>query len=435
MHMTFGTGELAAGLTAGLIGFAAGGFATWRAAASQIRAAKVESAQWREQLDRAGRERATLEGERRALQVLLDAERRSAAEKLQLLADAKEALSHQFKALANDILEEKSTRFTEQNRLNLGQLLDPLRARIGEFQSKVEEVYVQEGKDRSALAEQLRQLVALNQTLSADAKNLTSALKGSSKTQGAWGEYILERVLEASGLRKGFEYATQVSEVAADGRRLQPDVVIELPGGRKLVVDAKVSLVAYDRYAAAETEAERKAAIAEHLDSVRSHLRSLAGKDYQLLYGADGVDFVLMFVPIEPAFLLAVGADEELFLDAWQRNVLLVSPSTLLFVVRTVAHLWRQEQQSRNAQEIARRGAELYDKLAGFVDDLRLVGDRLAAAQNAYSSAERKLVSGRGNAIRQAEMLRELGIKPTKRIAPQTVDTALASGESPADEV
>ncbi len=434
MHMTFGTGELAAGSIAGLIGFAAGGFAAWRAAAAQIRAARDESAQWRERLDHAGRERAALEGERKALQVLLDAERRSAAEKLQLLADAKEALIHQFKALANDILEEKSTRFTEQNRVNLAGLLDPLRARIGEFQSKVEEVYVQEGKDRSALAEQLRQLVALNQTLSADAKNLTSALKGSSKTQGAWGEYILERVLEASGLRKGFEYAAQASEVTADGRRLQPDVVIELPGGRKLVVDAKVSLVAYDRYAAAETEAERKAAIAEHLDSVRGHLRSLAAKDYQLLHGAGGIDFVLMFVPIEPAFLLAVDADAELFLDAWQRNVLLVSPSTLLFVVRTVAHLWRQEQQNRNAQEIARRGAELYDKLAGFVDDLRLVGDRLAAAQNAYASAERKLVSGRGNAIRQAEMLRDLGIKPTKRIAPQAVDTALANGASPADE-
>ncbi|MBD5803036.1 DNA recombination protein RmuC [Azoarcus sp. Aa7] len=366
-----------------------------------------------------------------ALDSRLDAERRAADDKLAMLMTARESLTDQFKSLANDVLEEKSKRFTEQNRTNLGQLLDPLRVKLHEFQGKVEQVYVQEGKDRSALAEQVRQLMELNQSLSQDAKNLTRALKGSSKAQGNWGELILERVLEASGLRKGEEYDVQESHTRDDGSRGQPDVVIHLPEDRHLVVDAKVSLTAYEDYASAEDEGERNAAAKRHLDSVRAHIKGLSERNYQDLYGLKSLDFVLMFVPIEPAFMLAVTHDRELFMDAWQKNVLLVSPSTLLFVVRTVAHLWRQEAQNRNAQDIAKRGAELYDKLVGFVEDLESVGNRLKQAQTAYDAAHNKLASGRGNVIRQAEMLKQLGVKPTK-VLPEGMVEAAEDGEAAA---
>jgi DNA recombination protein RmuC len=358
-----------------------------------------------------------------------EAERRHAAEKLRMLDEAKAALSDQFKSLANDILEEKAKRFAEQNQTSLGTLLDPLRAQLSEFKGKVEEVYVQEGKDRSALAEQVRHLMALNQTLSREASNLTQALKGSSKAQGNWGELILERVLEASGLQKGREYHVQDSRLSDDGRRLQPDVVLHLPEERRLVVDAKVSLVAYDRYTAAATDEERAAAARLHLESVRTHVKGLSLKRYQDLYGLKSLDMVVMFVPIEPAFMLAVTHDDALFMDAWQRNVLLVSPSTLLFVVRTIANLWRQEAQTRNAQEIARRGAELYDKLAAFVGDLHNVGAKLKLAQDAYQEAEKKLATGRGNVIRRAEELRKLGVKNAKAL-PATLVEAAAEDEA-----
>jgi len=348
---------------------------------------------------------------------------RSEAE-MRLLLDAKASLTEQFKTLANDILEEKSKRFAEQNQSSLNNLLEPLRHKLGEFQGKVEEVYVQESKDRSALQEQVRSLVTLNKTLSDDAKNLTQALKGSSKTQGGWGEMILERVLELSGLRKGIEYTAQESQTRTDGTRAVPDVVIHLPEARQLVVDSKVSLVAYERCMAAVSDEQRDAALRAHIDSVRNHIRTLSEKRYQDLNGIQSPDFVLAFIPIEPAFMLAVTNDSALFQEAWDRNVLLVSPSTLLFVVRTVAHLWRQEAQTRNAQEIAKRGAELYDKLAGFVGDLQNLGVRLKQARDAYESAESKLVTGRGNVIRQAEMLRSLGVKPAKALPVSLVGSA-----------
>jgi len=366
------------------------------------------------------------------LTTLLNAERGQSEDKLTLLLEAKEALSNQFKSLANDILEEKAKRFTEQNQTNIGQLLEPLKTKLQEFQGKVEEVYVQEGKDRTALAEQVRQLMDLNQSLSQDAKNLTRALKGSSKTQGNWGELVLERVLEASGLRKGAEYDVQESHTREDGSRAQPDVVIHLPEERHLVVDAKVSLIAYEDFASAEEDGDRQGATKRHLDSVRAHIKGLSDKNYQALYGLKSLDFVLMFVPIEPAFMLAVTHDREMFMDAWQKNVLLVSPSTLLFVVRTVAHLWRQEAQNRNAQDIAKRGAELYDKLVGFVEDLESVGTRLKQAQEKYDSAHSKLTGGRGNVIRQAEMLKQLGVKPTKALPTSMVELSIDEEAEPA---
>jgi DNA recombination protein RmuC len=336
-----------------------------------------------------------------------------------------EQLTNRFKSLASEILEDKSIRFTAQNQTNLSQLLDPLKIKITEFQKKVEEVYVKEGNDRSGLAEQVKQLMALNNQLSKDAHNLTSALKGQAKTQGNWGEFILERVLEASGLRKGHEYDVQESHTRENGSRAQPDVVVHLPEDRHLIVDAKVSLKAYEEYANAETDHQRDSAMKRHLDSVRGHIKELSEKNYQQLYGLKSPDFVLMFIPVEPAFMLAIAYDSDLWQDAWKKNVLLVSPSTLLFVLRTVAHLWRQEQQNRNAQDIASRGSELYDKLVGFVEDLDKLGDRLNQAKDVYDKAYGKFTAGRGNVIRQAEMLKELGVKPAKQLPQNLIDSAL----------
>ena len=359
------------------------------------------------------------------LTTILAAEREQTTEKLALLDKAKEQLADTFKSLANDILEEKSIRFTEQNKTNIGQILEPLGTRLKEFQAKVEQVYVQESKDRSALGEQVRQLMSLNQKVSTDAKNLADALKGSSKTQGNWGELVLERVLEASGLRKGHEYELRETYWHENGHKGQPDVVIFLPEGRHLVVDAKVSLKDYEESVKTENDTDRRAAIDRHLASVRRHMKELSEKDYQALHELNSLDFVIMFVPIEPAFALAIAEDSGLWEEAWKRNVLLVSPSTLLFVLRTVAYLWRQEDQARNVQEIASRGAELYDKLVGFVADLEKIGERLEQAKESYEGALNKFSQGSGNVIRRAEKLKELGVTPSKSLPVHIVEIAL----------
>jgi DNA recombination protein RmuC len=363
------------------------------------------------------------------MKTILELERSQAKERIEFREDSKEQLSNQFKTLASEILEEKSKKFTDQNKINLDQILAPLKIKISEFQGKVQEVYIQESKDRSALSEQVKQLMALNNQLSDDAHNLTQALKGQSKAQGNWGELILERVLEASGLRKGHEYNVQVSHVREDGTRVQPDVVVHLPEQRHLIIDAKVSLTAYEIHANSDNDPERIAAIKKHLESVRSHIKELSEKNYHQLYGLQSFDFVLMFIPVEPAFMLAISHDNNLWLESWKKNILLVSPSTLLFVVRTVAHLWKQEQQNSNAQEIASRGAELYNKLAGFVEDLDMLGKRLQQAQISYDDAYGKFSKGKGNVIRQAEMLKELGIKPSKSIS-QSLTTDSAQDDS-----
>jgi DNA recombination protein RmuC len=367
---------------------------------------------------------------RTAAETARDGERESASQKIQLLTEAKEALSNQFKALASEILEEKSKRFAEQNQESLGNLLDPLKTQLSDFKAKVEEVYVKEGEARAGLKAQVETLAQLNQTIGEEAKNLTSALKGSNKVQGNYGELVLEKVLEGSGLRKGHEYHVQVSQTREDGSRVQPDVVIHLPEGRRLVVDSKISLDAYRSAVEAEEQASRDTAVKAHIHSIQAHIKGLSAKNYQQLYGIDSLDFVIMFVPLEPAFIMALTHERDLFMDAWNKNVLLVSPSTLLFVVRTVAHLWRQEAQSRNAQNIAERGAELYEKLAGFVKNFETLGDRLKQAQEEFEDAKGKLSTGRGNVIRQAEMLRELGVKPTKSLPGKLVE-ASKQGELP----
>jgi DNA recombination protein RmuC len=349
-----------------------------------------------------------------------------AIEKLALLAEAKVELSNQFKTLASDILEEKSKRFTEQNQTNLTQLLTPLSEKIKGFQQKVEEVYVQEGKDRSALSEQVRLLMEQTQQISGEAGRLTRALTTQAKAQGDLGEMILEKILETSGLRKGVEYVVQNSFLNEDSRQARPDVIVKLPENKHLVIDSKVSLTAYSEYVNAETDEARKLALARHMESVRRHIRELAEKNYQALLGLQSIDFVCMFVPIEGAFMAAISNDPALWESSYARNVLLVSPSTLLFVVRTVAHLWRQERQKQNVQEIVNRGAELYDRLVGFVDELKSVGERLEQARTSYGQALSKLATGKGNVIRQAEMLKALGVKPKKNLPAELVD---GSGE------
>jgi DNA recombination protein RmuC len=370
-------------------------------------------------------EQGQLKAEVARLTASLQSELSKTDEKIALLTEVKGKFSDEFETLANSILEDKSKRFTAQNQTNLGQLLGPLATKLQEFQKKVEDVYDKEGKDRTALATQVGHLMELNQQLSQDAHDLTRALKGSGKTQGDWGEMILERVLEMAGLRKGQEYEVRETYKREDGSRAQPDVVINLPENKHIVVDSKVSVTAYADYSRADNDSDRKAAITLHLDSVRRHIKELSEKNYHTLYDLNSLDFVIMFVPVEPAFMLAISQDGGLCESAWKKNVLLVSPTTFLFVVRTVAYLWRQEQATRNVQEIAKRGAELYDKLVGFVTDLAGVGNRLRQASQSYESARNKLVEGRGNLIRQAEMLRELGVKPTRALPQDLVESAL----------
>ncbi len=349
-------------------------------------------------------------------------ERHAATERV--VEQMRVSLPETFKSLASEVLEEKSRRFVEHNQASLGQVLEPLKIRLEDFQNKVEAARMEQVKGGANLSAQIDRLFESNTRITEQANNLASALRGSNKAQGAWGELILERVLQAAGLRPGYEYDAQESYAAENGRRAQPDVVIHLPGERNLIIDSKVSLVHYEAHSTAETDAERALAADSHSNSVRTHIRGLAEKNYQTLYGLNSLDFVIMFLPIEPAFMLAVSRDDKLWEQAWQRNVLMVSPSTLLFVLRTVASLWRQEQQKRNVEEIARRGAELYNKLAGFVADFTDMGKRLEQAQASYAGALAKLHTGPGNVIRQAEMLKGLGVKPTKQLPQGLVELA-----------
>ena len=357
----------------------------------------------------------------------LNMERRQSEEKLKLLADAKEALAEQFQNVANRIFEEKGEKLVQQNVANLDTLLKPLGERLKEFQVRVEETYDKESKQRFSLQSEIQKLVEANARMSVDALNLTNALKGDSKTQGAWGEVVLERVLEASGLQKGREYDLQVSLDSSAGGKARPDVIIRLPENKHVVVDSKVSLTAYEAYCSAEDDLARKRELGRHIESLRNHVRGLADKNYQSLYGIRTPDFVLMFVPVEPAFALALREKPELFEDAFHRNVMIVSPTTLLISLRTIASIWRYEYQNRNAQELVRQCTALYDKFVGFVGDLEDIGRRLKAAQSSYDDAYGKLASGKGNLIRQVERIRELGLKPSKPLPGHLTEGALES--------
>ena len=358
----------------------------------------------------------------------LEAERRQSADKLSTLQqstqEAKAVLSDQFKNLANEILEEKSRRFAEQNQQNLDTLLKPLQEKLTDFRKQVDETYQSEARERFALKQEVERLAGLNLRMTDETRALTNALKGESKTQGDWGELVLETILENSGLRKGEEYVVQDTQTISDGSRLQPDVVIRLPESKHLVIDSKVSITAYTRYMQSDDEDVKISELNSHVLSIKQHIQGLSAKNYQDLYGVGSIDFVLMFIPIEPAFLAAMRHAPEIYQDALKKNIVIVCPSTLLATVRTVAHLWRQEQQNRNAQEIARQCASLYDKFVGFVEDLDKVGQRLEQAQVSYSDAVGKLKTGRGNLIRTAENVKKLGVKPNKSLPSKLTDVA-----------
>jgi len=373
------------------------------------------------------------------LEAELKSERESSQEKLKLLTEARVELTHQFEALAGKILDEKSTKFTEQNKTNLDQLLNPLRVQINDFRGKVEEAQKDSLAGRVELRGKLELLEKLNQQLTAEAHNLTTALRGSSKTQGDWGEFILRDLLEKAGLREGEQYRFQETfaavedENGARGKASRTDVIINLPGGRHLVVDSKVSLNAYTDYCNAVSEDLRKSSLKQHLISVRAHLDGLSKRSYHKLSGLDSPDFVVMFIPIEPAFLLAMQEGGELWREAYERNVLLVGPTTLLFVIRIVDNLWQQEQQARSVADIVDRGTKLYEKFVNFVSDLTKVGDSLRVADTSYQNAISKLSTGSGNLIRQTEMLKKAGIRTNKQLPPKLLDAAGLDAEEQAE--
>jgi len=351
------------------------------------------------------------------LEAELDSERKQVQHRIDSLNEAKEALTNQFKNLANEILEDKAKKFTEQNAQQLDILLKPLQTKLTEFKDQVSNSYEKESRERFALKHEIERLANLNLKMSDEARSLTNALKGDSKIQGNWGELVLESILESSGLRKGEEYLVQDSHTQADGSRLQPDVIIKLPEGRHLVIDSKVSITAYARHTEAASTDEADKELLAHIQSIRQHIQGLSGKNYAGIADIASVDFVLMFIPIEPAFLSALKSAPNLYQEALSKNIVLVCPSTLMATLRTVAHLWRQDQQNKNAMEIARQCANLYDKFVGFVEDLEQIGKRLDQAQSSYHDAFNKLKTGKGNLIKAAEKVKELGVKPNKMIA------------------
>jgi DNA recombination protein RmuC len=333
-------------------------------------------------------------------------------------------LSKDFELLANKILEEKSSKFTLQNKENLDTILNPLNEKIKEFQKRVEETYDRESKQRFSLEKEIKSLYELNMQMSKEANNLTQALKGQSKTQGNWGEFILDSILEKSGLVRGREFVVQASFNNEEGRRLQPDVIIYLPENKCIVIDAKCSLLAYEKYCSSEDEEERQIALREHVNSIKRHMRGLSEKNYQNLYQLKSLDFVLMFLPVEPAFSLAVQSEVSLFNEAFEKNVVIVSPSTLLATLRTIASIWRQENQNRNALEIARQGGALYDKFQGLMNDLIDIGKKIQSTKDSYEEAMKKISTGRGNLVNSVEKLKALGAKTTKALPRTLLDRA-----------
>lgn len=349
-------------------------------------------------------------------------------QRLNDLQGSRDELRAQFAELAGKIFDEREQRFAETSNERLGQLLDPLKERIQSFEKRVEESYQQESRERFSLGKELERLQQLNLRLSDEATNLTRALKGQ-KTQGNWGELILERVLEHAGLEKGREYQTQVSLKGPDGERFQPDVLIMLPGDKQVVVDSKVSLTAYQQYVGADDDVIGQAALKQHVLSLRNHVKGLASKDYKRLEGLHSLDFVLLFVPIEAAFSAALQAEPNLFQEAFDRHIVIVSPTTLLATLRVIDSLWKQERQGQNAREIAERAGWLYDKLVLFIQDLDEVGNRLQQLDKAYSSARNKLTEGRGNLVSRSEQLKLLGARASKSLPADLLERAMTDEE------
>ena len=396
---------------------------TERRAAAEEKSSRVSGLE--EDLGRTKQENTNLHSRLSELETRLEDERKSGEEKLALLQDAKEQLKMEFQNVANKIFEEKSQKFTDQNKENLDSVLKPVREQLSEFKKKIEDVYDKESKERLSLVNEIGHLKSLNERISEDAVNLTNALKGQSKTRGAWGEMILERVLEESGLQKGREYEAQAKYESEEGQRRHPDVVVHLPEGKDIVIDSKVSLTAYEKYCTANTEEKRAKRLKEHIISIRTHIKALSQKKYEELEGISTLDFVLMFLPIEGAFWTAIESEQGLFNEAFDKNIMLVSPSTLLATLRIINNIWRYEDQNRNAMIIAKKAGDLYDKFVGFVEALDDVGHKIGKAQESYRTAHDRLVKGRGNLVRRTEELRQLGAKAKKELPEGMVVQAL----------
>jgi DNA recombination protein RmuC len=335
---------------------------------------------------------------------------------LKLMQDAKQTLGQEFENLANRIFEDKQTKFAQQNKEALEVTLSPLRRDIGDFRKQVESAYDKENADRNKLVGQISELQKQTLQISADAVSLANALRGDNKAQGNWGEFVLEKLLEDSGLTNGREYDTQVALKDDTGKRRNPDVIIHLPEGRDIVIDAKVSLVDYERYFHASDEDKKQQCLRQHLLSMRAHVKGLSGKDYESLGGVNSLDFVLIFVPIESAFMLALDHDPEMMRDAYDRGIILVSPSTLMVTLRTIKNLWRYADQNRNAQLIADKAGALYDQFVSYVEALDEVGKHLDKSKDAWENARKRLTSGRGNLVRRTEELKKLGAKTKKNL-------------------
>lgn len=359
----------------------------------------------------------TVEAEYRGLSEKLT-EHRGEVEKIQ------EKFSVEFKNLANDILEEKTKKFTEQNKIKLEEILTPLGEKLKAFEKRVEDTYDKESKQRFSLEKEIKNLAELNVKISEDAKNLTTALRSDSKKQGNWGELVLERVLESSGLVKGQEYIREFSTRTDQGDVYRPDVIVNLPDNKHIIIDSKVSLTAYTDYINSETQEEKEKFLKLHLLSIRNHVKMLGEKKYQNLVAFDTPDYVLLFIPIESSFSTALQSDMELFNFAWEKNVVIVSPTTLLATLRTVSSIWKHEKQELNAKEIARQTGELYDKFVGFVEDMLDLGNKLDTTKKTYESSMNKLTDGKGNLIRRAEKIKELGIKATKNLPKNLLEKA-----------
>ncbi|WP_457913756.1 DNA recombination protein RmuC [Candidatus Gillettellia adelgis] len=363
-------------------------------------------------------------GELQAVSIQLEETRMASEEKQRLLITSEQRLTTQFENLANRIFEYSGRKVDEQNKKSLDQLLLPLREQLDGFRRQVQDSFSQEARERHTLTHEIHNLQQLNAKMALEAINLTKALKGSNKTQGNWGEVVLNRILESSGLREGHEYHTQVNILLDHQNRMQPDIIIHLPQGKDVVIDAKVSLIAYERYFNSDDETQRETLLNEHILSLRSHIRLLGKKDYQQLPGLRSLDYVLLFIPLEPAFLLALNHDPELINEALKNNIILVSPTTLLVALRITTNLWRYEHQSQNSKNIADRAAKLYDKMRLFVDDISALGKNLEKAHDSYQQAINKLSSGRGNLISQTEAFRKLGIAVKRPINPSLAQKA-----------
>ncbi|MDP2560834.1 DNA recombination protein RmuC [Psychrobium sp. 1_MG-2023] len=344
-------------------------------------------------------------------------------QQLDLINTNHDAVKNQFSHLAQQTLEQKSDLFAKQNQANIDSIIAPLKAQLGDFKQQVQHSHDSETKQRHQLQHEIHSLKQLNQQMTQDAINLTRALKGDNKQQGNWGELILERVLQESGLRQGHEYHTQSQHKNEQGKTFRPDVIVHLPDAKDIVIDSKVSLTSYERYFNSESEQQQQLALREHIASIRQHIKDLSNKDYHQLQGIRSLDYVLLFIPIEPAFLLAIEHQPDLISEAMNHNIMLVSPTNLLVALRTIHNLWRYDQQNKNAQLIADKASKLYDKLRLFSDDLLNVGHCINRANQSYEQAFKKLSQGKGNLVSQVEAFRELGVTVKKPLSQQLTDS------------